>query len=166
MFIPTCSPQNNNNNTTMPKSLAHLLADRRPSYSVTIPSESRKLNRECRRKGSDQVCGKNDGTKGSIMLPLPSLKESNNAELKKILLQKIKQCQQFVDWGEEGNQDEGKISERLIKTSALEEVIEFISSSKNTLEEDNDLILRRGLVDIVRLNLFRLVLDKRKYKNI
>nr|CAD2181152.1 unnamed protein product [Meloidogyne enterolobii] len=158
--IPTCSPlntlNNDNNNKAIPKSLAQLLADRRPSYSVSIPSESRKLSRECRRKGSEQVCGKDEeANKGSsIMLPLPPLKESNNAEIKKILLQKIQQCQQFVEWGEEENEE--KINERLVKTNALEEVIEWVSnsSSKKLEEEDN---LKRGLVDIVRLNLFRIL---------
>ncbi|CAK5084706.1 unnamed protein product [Meloidogyne enterolobii] len=151
--IPTCSPlntlNNDNNNKAIPKSLAQLLADRRPSYSVSIPSESRKLNRECRRKGNEQVCGKDEEVNGgSIMLPLPPLKESNNAEIKKILLQKIQQCQQFVAWGEEENEE--KINERLIKTNALEEVIEWVSnsSSKKMEEEDN---LKRGLVDIVRI---------------
>uniref|UniRef100_A0A915LGY7 Uncharacterized protein n=1 Tax=Meloidogyne javanica TaxID=6303 RepID=A0A915LGY7_MELJA len=153
--IPTCSPlnttlNNENNNKTIPKSLAQLLADRRPSYSVSIPSESKKLSRECRRKGNEQVCGKDDeANKGSsIMLPLPPLKESNNSEIKKILLQKIQQCQQFVEWGEEENEE--KINERLVKTNALEEVIEWVSNSysKKLEEEDN---LRRGLVDIVRI---------------
>ena len=71
--IPTCSPlnttlNNENNNKTIPKSLAQLLADRRPSYSVSIPSESKKLSRECR-KGNEQVCGKDDeANKGSSIM--------------------------------------------------------------------------------------------------
>jgi len=89
-----------------------------------------------------------------FQLPLPPLKESNNSEIKKILLQKIQQCQQFVEWGEEENEE--KINERLVKTNALEEVIEWVSNSSLKILEEDELILRRGLVDIVRLNLFRL----------
>jgi len=59
-----------------------------------------------------------------------------------------------VEWGEEENEE--KINERLVKGNALEEVIEWVSNSSSKKWEEDDLILRRGLVDIVRLNLFRL----------
>ena len=61
-----------------------------------------------------------------------------------------------MDWSEDENKNGRKISEKKVKSNALEEVIEWLSNSTKKLDEE-DVILRRGLVDIVRFNLVRLV---------
>jgi hypothetical protein len=90
---------------------------------------------------------------------LPTLKDSAcDPELHvQLLLQKMRQCQQQVDWDE----PEAERAEKEVKTEALKELTEWLGGPMAAAElndaEFGD-AMQKGLMEIVRTNLFRLAL--------
>jgi hypothetical protein len=90
---------------------------------------------------------------------LPTLKDSAcDPELHvQLLLQKMRQCQQQVDWDE----PEAERAEKEVKTEALKELTEWLGGPMAAAElndaEFGD-AMQKELMEIVRTNLFRLAL--------